>query len=268
MKKTINISLIVGAGAVENAWKPVIRALQPYYDFELNGDSANSIFARMVYLLRWFGSIDDSFSKQQLEIHIEFTKTLKHEISDQLIAAERNGEIKVRSQFKEIIEKFVFVPNNRSIVISTNWDTVVDNAINLLGYSNHPILQGDIKTNHIHGSVSDPLTLYLPSEVTRENYRTKEEEANYGNNHSSIWRALENCNVSILYGLSLSALDAELAQTLACGWDSRNLEKIIIIDPDHYAISKRVKSHLKDPKRIKIYGYDPSQLDNEIDHSE
>jgi len=108
----------------------------------------------------------------------------------------------------------------------------------------------------------------LPTEVTRENYRTKEEDAAIGNNHGSIWRTLENSNVSIFYGLSLAALDAELGQTLASGWDSKNLEKIIIIDPDHLTISKRVKSHLKHPRKIKIYGYDPRQLNNEIDHSE
>ena len=220
MKETINISLIVGAGAVENAWEPVVRALQPYYKYKLDGDSANSIFARLVYLLRWFGSINEDFSKGQLKPYLEFTKKLKREISDQLIKAEREREIKVRPQFKQIIEKFVFVPNNRSVLISTNWDTVIDNAINVLGQSNNPKHKSDIITNHIHGSVLNPLTLYLPTEVNRENYRTKEEDDEIGNNHGSIWRTLEHSNISILYGLSLTALDAELGQTLASGWEA------------------------------------------------
>src|SRR6218665_780137 len=119
MKKTVNLSLIVGAEAVENGWAPGIRALQPYYDYELNGYSANSIFARLVYLLRWFGSIDNDFSRQQLTLHLEFANKLKREISEQLVIAERSKEIKVRSKFEEIIEKFVFVPNNHALVIES-----------------------------------------------------------------------------------------------------------------------------------------------------
>jgi hypothetical protein len=55
---------------------------------------------------------------------------------------------------------------------------------------------------------------------------------------------------------------------LASGWDSPNLQKIIIIDPGHAIISKRVKTHLRLPKKIKIHGYHPAKLTEMIDHSE
>ena len=48
------VALVVGAGAVENAWAPVIRVLHPEFDFPLTADGANSVLARLIYLLRWW----------------------------------------------------------------------------------------------------------------------------------------------------------------------------------------------------------------------
>lgn len=268
MEKTVNTSLIVGAGAIENAWKPIIKAMEPHYELKLDGDCANSIFARIVYLLRWFGSIDEISAKEYLKNHLDFANELKVKIAKELMEAENSGELKPRPQFEEIVKKFVLVPNNRFVVISTNWDTVIDKAINVIAKCDFPNKGSDILTHHVHGSINEPRTMYLPTEVTRENYRTEKEDEEIGTNHSSLWQTIEKSQVSILYGLSLSPLDAELAQTLAVGWANKNLEKIIIIDPDHLVISKRVKCNLQEPKKIKIFGFHPNDLERKIDHSE
>lgn len=36
-----NVALISGAGAIENAWKPIIRILEPEYKFDFDIDSSN-----------------------------------------------------------------------------------------------------------------------------------------------------------------------------------------------------------------------------------
>jgi len=258
-------SLIVGAGAVENAWAPIIRALQKYYDYNLDADSANCILARLVYLLRWYSSTKN---QKELKICLDFSRILKREIAEEIIKAQSSGELRVRTEFKEIVEKYLFSKEHQSVLFSTNWDTVIDKAINKIGQSNYPIWGSDIITAHVHGVVNSHELLYLPTEVNRELYRTKKEDIEMLKSHSIVWRTLEKCNISIVYGLSLSPLDAELCQILASGWDSEKLETVIIINPEHNLISNRVKSLLRFPKKVEVFGYHPRDLNTGINYSE
>ena len=55
--KNQSIALFVGAGAVKNAWSPIIKAVQPdYFKESLSADAATSGLARLVYNLRWFSN--------------------------------------------------------------------------------------------------------------------------------------------------------------------------------------------------------------------
>jgi hypothetical protein len=74
-RKNMITALIVGAGAVENAWRPVLRALQPYYDFPLTEDGANCILARLIYLLRWYAC--DNSETGTMEV-VELKKSRTH----------------------------------------------------------------------------------------------------------------------------------------------------------------------------------------------
>ncbi|WP_409415732.1 hypothetical protein [Flavobacterium sp. PS2] len=55
--KRNNIVIIVGAGAVENAWNPVINAIKTFTDLTVDADGANGFFARLIYLLRFYSKI-------------------------------------------------------------------------------------------------------------------------------------------------------------------------------------------------------------------
>ncbi|MBS1502042.1 MAG: hypothetical protein JST32_08280 [Bacteroidetes bacterium] len=147
------------------------------------------------------------------------------------------------------------------MLISTNWDTVVDNALKLFLESNYSDGFWHMNPLHIHGSIDDESTLYLPTEVTRESYRTVKEDQAIGEIHGSIMKGLEKVERVVIYGLSLSPLDAELSQTLASGWDNKNLKDIFVIDPNHAVIAERVKILLYDPGIVKIRGLHPSDLD-------
>lgn len=265
MENTKQISLIVGSGAVENAWTPVLRALKPLYAFDLTGDGANCYFARLIYLLRWYASLDNKeFSEKQVKAHLDLLTAIKIELASELKKSDASGEIKVRPQLNEIVKTFLFPSTNKSIIITTNWDEVLEKSLNSIAQTRYPIKGGDIEVHYIHGSVADPNTMYLPSEVTREPYRTKDEEIKLGESHGATWRSLENTNISILYGLSISPLDAELSQILAAGWDSESLEEIIIIDPDHKVISHRVKLLLNPQRKTLLSAYDPRDLTNKV----
>ena len=128
---------------------------------------------------------------------------LKNNIAEELKNAQNNGEIKPRANFKEVINKFVSSNVDKAYLVSTNWDEVIDKEINRLFRANHPEPNSDIQCFHIHGSIGSPEELYLPSEITQENYRTDDEEMKMGSNHGSLISLLEKGNRTILYGISL-----------------------------------------------------------------
>lgn len=263
-----NITFVVGAGAVENAWNPVIRAINKTLKVETDGDGANFLFARYIYLLKFYakvassGKYSENFEGMKSNISV-----LKENIADELKKAQNIGEIKPRENFKEIVNKFVSSNTDKAFLVSTNWDEVIDLEINKLYRSNHPKPNSDIQSFHIHGSISSPNELYLPSEITQENYRTENEEMKMGKNHGSLISLLENGNITILYGISLDPLDAELNQTLAAGWSTPNMEEIIIVNPSHEKVARRVKLLLDERYPAKITAYNPNNLNKKIEYN-
>lgn len=256
--------LIVGAGAVENAWGPVVRAIQNLFDFPITADGANSYLARLVYLLRWWSSDHTDFGKNELKKHKEFLQTVKKSIAEELRRAQLDGEIRPREQFGTIVDFFLFRNSRKFIFVTTNWDTVIDAAffkeLNRIGV-------GISQPLHIHGSVDDIDLMYLPTEVTKEPYRTPDEEIRIGSLHGSIWRALEYCHRIVIYGLSLSPLDAELGQILACGFASKTVKEICIVAPDHESIAHRVNLLLDPRYPVAVKGYAPDRLGKEYKYT-
>lgn len=261
------VAFVFGAGAVENAWEPIIKLLQKTFPNITDADSANCFFARFIYLMRFHATGTSPDSNEALKgMNEDFTE-MKKGICLVLKYAEQNKIIKPREELGEILHKFIFSnSSNGCVFISTNWDNVVDNYINEIGECDYPIEGSDITVHHIHGSIASPNDLYFPSEVVRESYRSEEQVLQMGSLHGTIWNTLEGCNKTILYGLSLDPLDAELSQTLVAGWSSENLKEIIIINPDHKKISKRVKL-LIDPRfPAKVTGYHPQDLNRAFDY--
>lgn len=260
------VCLITGAGAVENAWKPIIRILEPDYKFDFDIDSANFFLALMVYQLRAIALDENPESRQHLNLMLRDYNLIKGELCRSLIFAENHKEINIRKQFFAILDKFIFQKHIKSVQVTTNWDTVVDNAVNYYGHSTEGGIRGRIETFHLHGIAISPQTLYLPSEIAREPYRPKDECLKMMKNHSSVLRTLHDCNRTILYGISLDPLDAELSQILSLSWSSPNAKEIIVINPDYKRVAKRVNLLLNDEQyKIKVTAYLPDDLDHEVE---
>lgn len=260
------VVLITGSGAVENAWKPIIRILEPDYKFEFDIDSSNSFLALLVYQLRTVALENTPQSKEHLEIMKRDYNLIKQELCRSLMFAQTHNEIFIRKQFYHILDKFIFQKHIKFVHITTNWDSVVDNAINYYGHSTEGGKIGKIKTFHIHGSAESPNGLYLPSEITKEPYRSDDESIEMKKNHSLALNTISACNRTILYGLSLDPLDAELSQILAMGWNSESIKEIIVINPDCKKVMKRVKllfSNYND-REIEICGYLPNDLETKL----
>ena len=255
-EEAIVTALIVGAGAVENSWSPVLRALQPIFDFPLTADGAMSFMARLVYLRRWFQPDSDGAETREAALLRQQHSLIKERIANALLAAEQSGEIRPRPELASVLNEFVIGPTRRLVVITTNWDGVVDAAVRTHG--------GDVLCNghplHLHGSIQEPANMYLPAEVIDESQRPRTELAALRGIHVSALCEVQTALRVVVYGLSVSPLDAELGQFLASGLMNPLLRELIVVSPDHALVAHRLKLLIAPASEIRILGYRPDQL--------
>lgn len=259
------IAIIVGAGAVENAWTPVTEAFKLAWQHEVDIDGANFLFAKHIYLLRTYSKFKDALSVKNLKDEIELVNTLKELICLKIKQAQKEGIIKPRKEFVKILDKFVFSDmSNMFGLISTNWESVIDDKADEIVR----IMYDDIESSkcfHIHGSIDTPNKLYLPSEISLENYRSDEENKEIGTNHYVTIDFFKQANQIIFYGISLDPLDAELSQILNAALNTSSvLKEIIIINPEYSKIKKRVELAIHPKTDVKIRCYIPENLDAEL----
>ena len=234
------IAILVGAGAVENAWEPVLKSFRPMIGHETDADTANCLFAKSICAMRLYSKSPKGIV--QLKEEQELVKSMKDVICDSLQLAQKGGELKPRKEFTAILDKFVLSnPNNLFGIVSTNWDTVIDaEADNWVKEKYYGLESANVF--HIHGSIDAHESIYLPSEISMENYRSEEENYNLGYSHFAMSEFLREAYAIILYGLSLDPLDAELSLLLNGAFtQSKTLREIIIINPHYQLIRKRVK---------------------------
>jgi len=91
--------LITGAGAIENAWKPIIRVLEPDYKFVFDIDSSNFFLALLVYQLRSVALHENQPCKKHFELILRDYHLIKSELCRSLVFAEKHKEIFVRKEF-------------------------------------------------------------------------------------------------------------------------------------------------------------------------
>lgn len=260
------ICLIIGSGAVANSWDPILKALQPEYTFSLDSDSANTFLAVFIYQLRFMALRKEKEGQEILQKMLNDFNAIKYRICQELNIAQQNKNIFPQKEFYQILDKYIFQKNVEFTLISANWDFVIDNAINEYGHSKESA-DGRINTFHLHGDISNLRHLYMPSEIVSESYRIEEDEITMRRNHTVVMRTLASSNKTILYGLSLDPLDAELLQILGLGWNSPNQREIIIINPAHEKVARRVKVVLNDFDRdIDIFAFSPTDLSKKIQY--
>lgn len=229
-------SLLTGAGVTNNSWSPVIRALNKFNPKPIiDQDNMELFLTRYVYLMRFFTT--DKASEYSHRIEFE---NLKNEIVSQLKEAEKTGEITCRDFMKIIWIDFILPSSLKFYFFTTNWDRVAWlYCRNLLQRIS---LEFSLPLFHIHGSIDDAATLYLPSEAASEVYRTEKQEQKLGGMIPHGIKILENTDHLIIYGLSLSALDAELAQVVSTGVGEDSIvSKITIIDINPTPVLRRLQ---------------------------
>lgn len=257
------IAILVGAGAVENAWEPILNCFRAINGPETDADTANFLFAKSICAMRLYSKMDKSAIA--LKEEQELVRGMKDVICDVLKLAQKKGILKARKEFEAILNKFVFEnPSNLFGFVSTNWDTVIDTEADRLVKQKYPNIK-EVKVFHIHGSIHSFEHLYLPSETSMENYRTEEENYNLGYAHFATYDFLVEANSIIFYGLSLDPLDAELSLLLNGALkQSKTIREVIIIDPKYALVRKRIKILLFRKTGIAIRCFNPENLEKEF----
>lgn len=257
------IAILVGAGAVENAWEPILNCFRPINGNETDADTANFLFAKSICAMRLYSKSPKG--ALQLKEEQELVKSMKDVICESLKLAQQKGILKPRKEFTTILDNFVLSnPTNLFGIVTTNWDTVIDaEADRWVKEKYHDIESA--KVFHIHGSIATHEHLYLPSETSMENYRSDAENDKIGLAHFGMYQFLKEANVIILYGLSLDPLDAELSLLLNGAFaGSKTIREVIIINPNYQLVRKRVKILLFRKTRIIIRCFHPQNLDLEL----
>jgi len=257
------IAILVGAGAVENAWEPILNVFRLGYGNETDADSANFLFAKSICALRLYSKSPKGV--KQLKEEQESVNSLKDVICYSLKLAQKNGQLKPRKEFTAVLDKFVLCnPTNLFGFVTTNWDTVIDIEADRWVKEKYIDIES-AKVFHIHGSIEAQENLYLPSETSMENYRSDAENEKVGYDHFAIYELLKEVNSIILYGLSLDPLDAELNLLLGGTFaSSKTVREVIIVNPNYQVVRKRVKLLLFARTGIKVRCFDLKNLEIEL----
>lgn len=128
-------------------------------------------------------------------------------------------------------------------VVTTNWDRATDARV----VAQFPTLQDHIL--HVHGDHAESSEFLLPSEVAFEGYYSPEVSSVALNRHRRILDAVDWADQVVIYGLSLSPLDAELSSLLSVGIDESGGDKTVdIVDPESVTVAAQLRCVLQKKK--------------------
>lgn len=207
---------VIGNGAVQNGWEPVMRAFKTVGGLDsLIVDPAEP-FSYLVYQLRALARAleilqsDQQISEERKAVISEMFKErfetlnrIRTLLCRNFIEAEDSGEISLMIPADREFEELMQDPGFS--IITTNWDTLLHRK-----FKDHPILS-------LHGWVEDPRSLYLPTEVTFDSYRTLDPESakHLRLGHNQAIDLLSHARRVVLWGISLNMYDAEICVALA-----------------------------------------------------
>ena len=238
--------VIAGAGAVRQAWRPVRRALLRRFRHLPEG-TENAAFASIVLELRHLaqvrnagwrltGARDALAVRRVLRRQLSRYDSLCEDIARELADATTAGEIGPRPEFEQICERWV--RPEVGAVVTTNWDRTLGNAF------------PDQRVFHVHGDVRDAASLYLPMEQSWEPYRklptrTGDLPRHNGRVTHGNW-LVHRAEQVVVYGLSLSPIDAELSLLFRSLADPPLPSRVIVIDPNADVVASRISFYVQD----------------------
>lgn len=178
---------------------------------------------------------------------------VKRAIAAALSAAETGPLLSVQPEFDDIFDTLVCQGSERVYLITTNWEGTAERAARRK-------LPG-IDALYLHGRASEADRLYLPSEIVEEPYRTEPERQYLSNARAHAARAMGSATRLVIYGLAVSALDAELGALLFAAVHQSTVKEVHVVDPCHRDVVERLLTlEPLGTSELPIYSRSPSAL--------
>lgn len=256
------ILFIAGSGSVDGAWTPILTALQRNgFSAATTRGRANLAMASLVYDAR-AAALLPGYDQSKPCRNVKRLGKVCMDIQEELWRAKDAASIRVRPECQAAINRFVLKPSCEFSAFTTNWDTVLDEYLASIFPPDPPIvhIHGIVAKGHLStwmkppklfaddepGRFADSGKLYLPSEISEEPYSSSREGASLRMQHAEITQALSEAAQIVIFGLSLSPLDAELLNAVRDGIIPRTVSRVTIIDLCAQEIAARLVMLLGD----------------------
>ncbi|MBD1427902.1 hypothetical protein [Sphingobacterium arenae] len=100
------IAILIGAGAVQNAWGPVLSCFRLINGAETDSYTANFLFAKSICALRLYSKSLKGMA--QLNEERDMVNAMKEIVGLSLKNAQQNGTLKPREEFESILNNLLF----------------------------------------------------------------------------------------------------------------------------------------------------------------
>lgn len=231
----VDTVFLVGTGAVEGAWDPVLQAICDV-DADAFGctksDLANFYMAKLVAVFRAIRA-SEAHGRPLTSPIPDQLRRLKMRISTRLKEATSSQALRLRPFFQEVVADPEW--GSSKVFVTTNWDELIEHAF------------PNATVHHVHGSITDPDSLFLPSDFAFDCAHSSDVRNKMLIAQRDCIEGLWNTRTVVIYGLSLDPLDSELAAVCATGFgradNQERLEKIVIYNSESAGpcIQDRVK---------------------------
>ena len=215
---------LVGAGINVPMWDAVIAAINEFLPtpWILTAEQASHWLAWWVYAQRLRAvrmarnDVTPEVRAKNDELASEDLR-LRRTIAEHLQSAGAGNELRLRQRFVEVASNHRWDGEHGVMFLSTNWDHLLE----LRGVPKEAVV-------HIHGDIEAPDCLYLPTETSAEAHRSTTASDYIARLTGTAWQAIRDARQLCIYGLSLSALDAELLWILQTGLEAHTANSVVI----------------------------------------
>ena len=222
-EETIDTVYLIGTGAESNPWEAVLKAISglemrglgdptqvtkaegavTYFRALVHGRREALRMASMPGMKRQDKAVFDKAYRDLTKAHV----ALKKEIAENLRAARAGGSMKLRDGFLSYVTAR---PGTRAL-LTTNWDLLLEGALKTSGFDPN-------KVRHLHGHIDEPELMLLPGEIIDEPYRSAAHAKKMQWSIKPMWKVFEAAQSLVIYGHSLSGVEAELGTALWLGF--------------------------------------------------
>jgi len=216
---------LFGAGAVEDPWAPIISAIQEHHPEARvqDGQQANHYLAWWVYAQRLRARrIEKGGLSPEKRAELDRLKDdddqLREGIAKHLVRATVEKTYQLRRRFVEVVGQPRWKQRGGALYLTTNWDRLPEVTMAVPEKS----------VVHLHGDVSSPTCIYLPTETAHEAHRSREANDHIGLLTGTAWQVIQGTDQLCIYGLSFSPLDAELSWVVRVGLEGHTRESMRI----------------------------------------